>query len=139
MVATLSSANSGLGVIITVRGAHGGDKLARLGEEDVGVLGSLEAVDALNVGNKERRKLAITGSTFDVNIDTVLVHLTVADLQNGVSMVSRVVVGGNFGGTSLTVLNQVQDRIALPDFTPFGIGISHSCKQSPCSGLSQAL
>jgi hypothetical protein len=38
-----------------------------------------------------------------------------------------------------TLLNHVQERIAFPDFTPFGIGMSHSCMHSLCPGDVQAL
>lgn len=96
MVTALSGANGRLGEVVPIRGAHDGDELAGLGEEDVRVLGGREAVDTREVGNEKRWECAIARTTFDVDIDTVLVHLTVSDLQSEVSMVSHVIWGWGF-------------------------------------------
>jgi hypothetical protein len=76
---SLAGAESGLGVVVAVGSAHGGDKLARLGEENVGFFGGLEAVDARQVGNEEGREGTVAGTASDVDVDAVLVHLAVAD------------------------------------------------------------
>jgi len=75
----VATGNGGLGVVESVGGAHGGDELARVREEDVRVLVGLDIVDARQVGDEERRELAVTRSTSDVDVGTVLVHFAVAD------------------------------------------------------------
>jgi hypothetical protein len=100
LVTALSSANGGLGVVVSIRGTHGGDKLARLGEENISVLTGMNIVDAREVRNENRWELAIARSTFDVDVGAVLVHLAVADLQNELSVCCLIFCGA-FGGIEL--------------------------------------
>jgi len=75
----LGTGDSGLRVVPAVCSAHGGDKLARLREENIRVLTGLDIVDTRQVGDEEGREAACAGSTRDVDVDTVLVHLAVTD------------------------------------------------------------
>jgi len=75
----VAAGDGSLRVVVAVRSAHGGDKLARLREEDVRLCSGDDAVDARQVGHEERREGTVAGATRDVDVDAVLVHLTVAD------------------------------------------------------------
>jgi hypothetical protein len=76
---SVAAGDSGLGEVVTVGSAHGGDKLARLREENVGVLRGLDIVDTRQVGDEKGREDTVARATSDVDVDAVLVHLAVAD------------------------------------------------------------
>jgi hypothetical protein len=75
---SVAAGDSGLGEVVTVGSAHRGDKLARLREENVGVLRGLDIVDTRQVGDEEGREDTVARATRDVDVDAVLVHLAVA-------------------------------------------------------------